>query len=454
MSIQTEEKPSGTVREYGRRPYVDQSSDTFVDSMKRVTDFAIYNQQTQAHSELKKPYLHDDYQEMEYWYSPPFTNFAWPDWVWPTFKEPVPNITTDTQWFSPDWVEGEEGGDGLIYCTISCNGNYGGECEDPIECRCQVLSGPGADANTAAWTVTNKGGGAVIGMGSVKFVGGLYPIEIHPPGGSWENVINEGETSKKLQVWFHDVNGAVCSDVVTVYCEYDCCLQDEPPEGIFTFDDDNTPDTIVKNSYIDVYVTGGCLPLSYVVAGTGYTWDGSGTNQCSNWNNRQHRLHCADGTCDVDYGAVASITITDDCGTVVTAVIRNESDGYWASRGPDNECNYPGVADEWTDVPGPSGDRDGWRIEGDKRQKIRIRHSGLKICVDNCSCPLQAGGEWWTGYTFCADYRCNYSGFASQSPCLTGHSPADACSCYWTSGGGGTANCWHITSLKIYTWVC
>jgi hypothetical protein len=69
-----------------------------------------------------------------------------------------------------------------------------------------------------------------------------------------------------------------------------------PPEVVFEFDDDSTPDIITSGGSIDVYVKGGSAPFTYTVtSGTGATWNASGSTSRSS-NNRKERLDLADGT--------------------------------------------------------------------------------------------------------------------------------------------------------------
>jgi len=74
---------------------------------------------------------------------------------------------------------------------------------------------------------------------------------------------------------------------------YPCC--DDPEVDDLTFDDDNTPDTIVAGDSIIVYILGGCAPFTYTVSGTGYTWAGSGTSSYES-DSRSEQLDCAGGT--------------------------------------------------------------------------------------------------------------------------------------------------------------
>jgi len=68
-----------------------------------------------------------------------------------------------------------------------------------------------------------------------------------------------------------------------------------PPEVIFEFDDDSTPDTITSGDSIDVYITGGCAPFTYEVSGTGYTWNGNGSSSYES-SNRIEQLDCVGGS--------------------------------------------------------------------------------------------------------------------------------------------------------------
>jgi len=77
------------------------STEKYVDQMRTVTDRAIFNQATGKHSELKKPYLSDDYIEMEYTddgqtpYDPPDIT----DW------EPHTPAIVKPDLVDPDWPD-------------------------------------------------------------------------------------------------------------------------------------------------------------------------------------------------------------------------------------------------------------------------------------------------------------------------------------------------------------
>ena len=100
-------------RDYGRRDYVESNPKSFVAEKKRVTDFQKFNNELEKHSEFKKPYLVDDYPEMEYWYMPPAD---WNlDFTFADFGVPLTDyIVTST--------EEEESGivSSCRYCIITC----------------------------------------------------------------------------------------------------------------------------------------------------------------------------------------------------------------------------------------------------------------------------------------------------------------------------------------------
>lgn len=114
-----------------------------------------------------------------------------------------------------------------------------------------------------------------------------------------------------------------------------CC--EDLPDGEFAFDDGSTPDTIVKNSSITVYVTGGCPPFTFATSSLGYTFNGG--VQSYETNNRFVTLSCVNGTCGTNFAVTCSLTITDDCNSIVSVTIRNTS-GKWS--GLTNVCGSTG----------------------------------------------------------------------------------------------------------------
>jgi len=104
MSSKTKSGPPKSIgRDYGRKPYISSPEDHYIDVMKRVTDSAMFNQALMKQSELKKPYVEDNYEEMETYFPGPF-----PDGFQPDFPGPVPD--SDSSW----------GGIHRVGCILDC----------------------------------------------------------------------------------------------------------------------------------------------------------------------------------------------------------------------------------------------------------------------------------------------------------------------------------------------
>ena len=70
-----------------------------------------------------------------------------------------------------------------------------------------------------------------------------------------------------------------------------------PPEVVFEFDDDSTPDTISPTNgdgpgSIEVYVTGGCGSFTFSTSSTGYYWDADLSQQSLETSDRHVTLYC------------------------------------------------------------------------------------------------------------------------------------------------------------------
>ena len=143
---------------------------------------------------------------------------------------------------------------------------------------------------------------------------------------------------------------------------------------------------------------------------------------------------------------MASLTITDHCGTEVTANIRNETDSDWETQVAFNDiCVMSGVS---TDSEVRGAGRLVTRIVGDKKQEIQVDIVGGS--PDECdgaeSCPDPS-----THAACCAGPNCDTNGLASESPCLTDvyndGSGVEACTCVTLNPGnwecGTLANLWY-----------
>ena len=112
--------PKPTEREYGRRLYV--SGLTYQGQIRKPTDKAFDDLYKLPHSENKKPYMEDSYEEMEYFLSPPF---GFP-WNFPDFDAPW---APKGQPWAPPWL--------LIFtCQVSGSPCF---CDDGIE-KCYSIN--------------------------------------------------------------------------------------------------------------------------------------------------------------------------------------------------------------------------------------------------------------------------------------------------------------------------
>lgn len=316
-------------------------------------------------SKFEKPYLDTDHHRSVQ------LGHSGPDW--PAVR--VPDIR-HPEWLAGNWTprrppkgpvspETPEGGlteTTCNYCMMICDEPT--DCKEPVECHTLVwCSYAPHDWSGSYWTVeaiqgtvtqmmsnqqVNPGGAYYIGPDGKKQKG-IGSI----PGTYWKifpdiQVWVEDEGDAILEICFHDPLKHVCCETVKLEC---CsCDTDVNP---FTIDDTSTPDTIAPGGSITVYVDGGCPPYDWSVAGTGYSFTNATTEIKSNI------LNCAaanGGGCDADYGPVATITVTDGCGTTATSALDNDkirnTDAAWdpisdcdLHWGSGSTChNYDGVA--------------------------------------------------------------------------------------------------------------
>ena len=288
-------------------------------------------------SELEKPYLAGNYQSMHF-------KMPTPDWgsavrvptirrrrirrhsLPPfTFKNPL------VPWWPLKMPEFNSWDTGCYYCILTCFD--AGDCSYPISCRSSI-----------ACTYDQFGHGAEFGFNIEVHEGGIEEVVRPGDWGDSSILIYPDETleTHAYTVCMTDGLGHVCCSDVEKICD-DCICGEE---DTFTFDDASTADTVAPGSSIFVYVLGGCGDFSWSVAGTGFTLGSPTTTGRVNTLIAETGVAC--GT--------AFITITDDCGTVVTAEIRStvgswqyHSDcdlqwtGAWQSCGGAPEANAGGA---------------------------------------------------------------------------------------------------------------
>jgi hypothetical protein len=204
------------------------------------------------------------------------------------------------------------------------------------------------------------------------------------------------------------------------------------PDGAFEFDDENTPDTIDEGGSIEVYATGGCLPLKFKTSSNGYDFEGksasawatemdyalddlvseagsyyicriahtSGTfaddlaagyweetgslSYYKTWS-RNATLNCASGDCGVDFDVYCDLTIVDNCGEEVETTIRN-TEGGWVHTEYMRACVATYVSCE--DDPGVCDPDIYYNLDiGNQRWTFGPSYDG--------PCYMSNTGEWW-----------------------------------------------------------
>jgi hypothetical protein len=297
-------------REYGRRGYVKKDNYNQPDEMKKVTHKAEDDRNPQKHSEPIKPYLWDDYQEMEYYFSPWNMNLTWGI----NF-----DISTPTQVI---YTQNPGQGPRFAHCFINQIGPL--HCNRSVKARAFVLTG-----GIKNWSYEVLQGDPE-GITDVDngTTGGFWDYEVHPPPGGWTSFPDPNRHI--IRICMEDNAGAVCCEDYRMVC-YPEEEEIAPPGCCITgpwlsFDNPSTPNTIVPGGTITLYILDGCPPFNWSTSSTGYTL-GSATTTV-----RNNTLTSAAGTCGIHYDVTADIAVSDTCGSGVTFSIRNTG-GHWSNQG-------------------------------------------------------------------------------------------------------------------------
>jgi len=299
-------------QDYGIRPDVDKdpADDSYQEFAQRPTWSHAMDVELQKHSELMRPWEHDDFPEMENYYPTPLG--GWPDTILENMSKTIAFLPSVT---------------GL--CRISCFAPQ--YCDGYIECHAILHQCPPSISQLGCvaaqqWTVISTDPPGLVG--NTEFNPALVrPFRIYPATTwpAWPN-----STMAKITVQMSDAVGNVCRETITVFCrEKDCCTSED--YVAMTLDTVNTDDTIDSSTPATVTVKDGCGPYNWSVSGTGYS---------INPNGESHSLSAVvsvvGGTCGVDYSPFCTVSITDECGTTVTKKIKNTA-GQWVDTG-DNIC--------------------------------------------------------------------------------------------------------------------
>lgn len=316
--------------EYGRRPYVENYKTPYRDVQKRVPNKAIFDLKLEKQSEFVKPYLVPDYQAMEYHYPPPNTKFSMYDWNnlggggWggsypqpcclPEFSGPIPEM------YEEGWA-----GWYIHGCILDC---FWAPSIIQTDDEC---------AQGEYCCVFNPTFSKIVKAEFLEVDGReMFEVtEFDQEHVCFKFKSDPGTTTYPvtLRAYYHHQHGKTirrgwCEDIIWPRCVVCDCETATP----VTIDDDSTPDTIDPGGSISVYILDGCPPFSWEVAGTGYSFTNATTED------RVNTLNCVDGegSCDSEYGPIATMTIVDDCGDTATSAVGNDrirnTDGEWVDK--------------------------------------------------------------------------------------------------------------------------
>ncbi len=308
-------------RSSGIKPFLYSAKTAFPNMMRRVTQTAKDWGRKQKHSEMLKPYLSNDPY--------PLLDDTWPT---PLGLE-MPNHP------GGEWSDVNYSGEDLyrFQCDIRCDRiiRRGDNCDAPIRCSYgawTVLP----DGNVKGWQLIDSDKNDITDLVTITWHPGKGlsgEIWIEPKGSTtWATILNDDK--ERLIAIFHDKGSAITThrwhpiaqrwftlvpgkSVCDAWTLIECAECDCPPGVAFSYDDPTSSDTIAPSGTATVAVTaGGGGPYTWSVTGTGYSLPAT-TDTLTN------TLSADAGSC-----GLATITITDCCGTGVTGYVRNTT-GSW-----------------------------------------------------------------------------------------------------------------------------
>ena len=315
-------RPDAINREFGEKPFINDPKLSYLETANIVMLAAMARRRVEKHSEFQRPWLFDDYLPMDEYYPVPFIYPDWPE------MQPVVSET-----FIP------ENWDTTCWCNIFVSSPL--YCDSPVSVFAPAaFNNKGECIDSASFTVLVNGI-AVSEDRLTDFT--IFGFEVQPPVGGWNGVPFKDTPQDFIEVFIRGrrdpktkVRLLMCNEDERLFCrerleECDCAAADT-----FTFNDASTPDTIAPGGAISIYVAGGCGPYSWSVVGTGYTLDNATTEDGTVVNG----LNSASGTCGVNYGPFATVTVTDNCGDSVEFTIRSTG-GSWDFGSVCDACPRP-----------------------------------------------------------------------------------------------------------------
>jgi hypothetical protein len=268
--------------------------------MKATPAKIIYNRELEKHSEMLKPYQHDGYQEMEYFY--PDYNFNW-DF---NFDFDIPTVRhdgVDVEGYPPD-VPSRTG-----TCLRSdCwwyDRYYIRNCDKNFDIDLKLTDIAFVDVSVEGPISLVRWNEKKITIVEAAVAGGFYGIRGE-----------RGLVKAQIMVSAYPAP-KICYCEMEIIIPKDCGECNCDTQENVTFDETKTPSTIAPGAQVTLYLSGGCAPFEWGVTGTGYTL-ASGVTQ-----GRTNVLTSANGACSVDFGANALVSISDACGDTDTKNILN-----------------------------------------------------------------------------------------------------------------------------------
>jgi hypothetical protein len=385
--------------------------------------------QNRKESAFEKPYNDFDYNAMH-------LDIPVPDW--PSWKP--------WTWTPGDWTpSGPPGGGGVPTkncpgCALYADAPVGFDCSNPVEVHSGIYctDTPGAPTEGITTTETQvfnsagqinpqlknlAGQDAIVDAKASGVVAGDTTLEIYAQAGqivnitvgAWAFIGPSAAVYVEPLIQNHricgkmtDGAGSICYACVDVLCVCDCTSVET-----FRIDSATTDDTITPGSVATIVVLGGCPPFTWGVAGNGYVLSKLSTTDRTNY------VISAAGACGAgagNYAAFVTVTITDDCGTVLTKNIRSTG-GSWTTVGAHSEgsCLAGGAG-------GCTATYNGATF---------IRDDNLKRWTNTCSSPAGCG-----------------SPYSSQTFPAVGGCPGDT-EQYTESGCG--SDCWYTQTYEYWT---
>lgn len=380
-------------------------------------------------SAFEKPYLNMEYPQMHL----DLPNPDWPIISWPDPPRPI---------IPPGGPIGGSPDQPCLFCNLVGSGHQDTQCGDPRVGLIHIF----ALRFCTYFPYTNEDCSLEI----IVLAGQI--IEELPGALGWNTSryikVSPMIKSHVIQAIFIDGTGNICTTEITQRCLVETCC-DVLPDGAFDFDRENTPETIAPGDSIEVYVFGGCRPFTFQTESMGYDFGGQTSYETDD---RQATLNCASGTCGVNFDVTCDLTVTDACGTVVSAKIRNTA-GHWGALtwvcpvGGSPNCNYYTAYEE---------------IVGDKKLRIIYDYGASDICkaiwnpeTEEWECKSTCGGLWGTAYCN-RTYRETYERLLSNSPIpswtLLRFSSGYCREC--VSCGVGFGDEIRVFCIGYYQWIC